>query len=76
MLGAFSSALTIGCRDVGYMSAWLAMKVQKVNFYSNRSLSSGLFMPRFSRYQTFLVMDKFQEESLSLQIFARTITEN
>ena len=53
----------------------LATKVQKVNCYSNRSFSFGLFLSRFSRYQNILIMDKFQEESLSSLICARTITK-
>ncbi len=54
----------------------LATKVQKVNGYSNRSFSFGLFLSRFSRYQSILIVDKFREESLSSPICARPITQN
>ena len=64
MLGASPSVLTIGCSGVGYMNGW-RRRCMKVNCYSNRSLPFGLFLSTFSRYQTILVMDKFQEESLS-----------
>ena len=54
----------------------LATKVQKVDCYSKRSFSFGLFLSRFSRYRSVLIMDKFREESLSSLICARTITRN
>ena len=54
----------------------LATKVQKANCYSNRSFSFGLFLSRFSRCQSILIADKFQEESLSSPICARPIIQN
>ena len=54
----------------------LATKVQKVNCYFNRSFSFGLFLSKFSRYQSILIVDRFQEESLSSPICARPITQN
>ena len=73
MLGAFGAHNRLQWR---WIYERLATKVQKVNCYSNRSLSFGLFLSTFGRYQTILVMDKFREESLSSLICARTTTEN